>query len=129
MRLIRRPSFGIAVWQNGCKSLLLKENSLTFIHSFCCPMKTRLLFIPLLFFSLLSYAQKEGEVIYHVFQRSFFDSNGDTHGDLKGLADKLAYLQELGVTSILTLPTCESVFYHNYFSGDFIKIDPRYGSM
>lgn len=92
-------------------------------------MKLRLLFIPLLFLSLLSHAQKEGEVIYHVFQRSFFDSNGDDHGDLKGLADKLDYLQELGVTSILTLPTCESVFYHNYFSGDFLKIDPRYGSM
>lgn len=92
-------------------------------------MKLRLLFIPLLFLSLLSHAQKEGEVIYHVFQRSFFDSNGDDHGDLKGLADKLDYFQELGVTSILTLPTCESVFYHNYFSGDFLEIDPRYSGM
>lgn len=25
------------------------------------------------------------EIIYHVFQRSFFDSNGDEHGDLTGI--------------------------------------------
>ena len=51
------------------------------------------------------------EVIYHVFQRSFFDSNGDRHGDLKGIHQKLDYLQELGVTSILLTPPYQSEFY------------------
>ena len=76
-------------------------------------------------------AKKENnsEVIYHVFQRSFYDSNGDLHGDLKGLHEKLDYLQELGVTSILMVPLYESVYYHNYFSSDFKKIDPRYGTL
>lgn len=69
------------------------------------------------------------EVIYHVFQRSFFDSNGDAHGDLKGIREKLDYLQELGVTSILLTPLYQSEFYHNYFATDFEKIDPEYGSM
>jgi hypothetical protein len=41
------------------------------------------------------------EVIYHVFERSFFDANGDHQGDLKGLRQKLDYLQQLGVTSVL----------------------------
>ncbi|MFT3948219.1 MAG: alpha-amylase family glycosyl hydrolase [Agriterribacter sp.] len=69
------------------------------------------------------------EVIYHVFQRSFYDSDGDHHGDLKGLREKLDYLQELGVTSILMVPLYESVYYHNYFSSDFKKIDPKFGTM
>jgi alpha-amylase len=69
------------------------------------------------------------EVIYHVFQRSFYDSNGDGHGDLKGIEQKLNYLQELGVTSILLTPIYQSEFYHNYFATDFEKIDQEYGSM
>lgn len=68
-------------------------------------------------------------VMYHVFQRSFYDANGDQHGDLKGLKQKLGYLQDLGVTSILMTPLYESVYYHNYYSSDFDKIDPRYGTM
>ncbi len=69
------------------------------------------------------------EVIYHVFQRSFFDSDGDNHGDLRGMEQKLNYLQELGVTSILLTPLYQSEFYHNYFATDFEKIDPKYGTM
>jgi alpha-amylase len=82
------------------------------------------------------YAQKheidtpvKDEIIYHIFQRSFYDSNGDQHGDLNGIRQKLDYLQQLGVTSILLTPLYESVFYHNYFASDFKKIDPRYGTM
>ena len=62
-----------------------------------------------------SVNKQNAEVIYHLFQRSFYDSNGDLHGDLKGLQQNLDYLQNLGVTSILLLPLYESVFYHNYF--------------
>jgi glycosidase len=69
------------------------------------------------------------EIIYHIFERSFYDSNGDFHGDLNGIRLKLNYLQKLGVTAILLTPLYESVFYHNYFSFDFKKIDPRYGTM
>ena len=72
--------------------------------------------------------QKE-EIIYHIFQRSFFDSNGDGHGDLNGIRQKLDYLQQLGVTAVLLTPLYESVYYHNYFATDFYKIDPRYGTM
>ena len=68
------------------------------------------------------------EVIYHVVQRSFYDTNGDMHGDLNGLRQKLDYLQELGVTSVLLLPLYESIYYHNYFTGDFEKIDEEFGT-
>jgi glycosidase len=69
------------------------------------------------------------EIIYHIFQRSFYDSNGDGHGDLNGIRLKLNYLQQLGVTAILLTPLYESVYYHNYFATDFYRIDPRYGTM
>lgn len=72
---------------------------------------------------------QQNEVIYHIVLRSFFDSNGDFHGDLNGLKSKLDYLQDLGVTSILLLPLYESDFYHNYFAKDFKMIDPRYGTI
>jgi glycosidase len=71
----------------------------------------------------------KGEVIYHVFQRSFYDSNGDSQGDLNGLRSKLGYLQDLGVTAILLLPLYSADCYHNYFAYDFEKIDPEFGTM
>ena len=80
-------------------------------------------------FSVNAQNSSKGEIIYHLFQRSFYDSNGDGHGDLNGVAQKLNYLQELGVTSILLLPLYESVYYHNYFAVDFHKIDPEFGTM
>lgn len=73
--------------------------------------------------------QSKGEIIYHVFQRSFYDSNGDLQGDLNGLRSKLSYLQELGVTSILLLPLFDADCYHNYFANDFEKIDAEFGTM
>ncbi|GGG97322.1 alpha-amylase [Parapedobacter pyrenivorans] len=73
-------------------------------------------------------AAVKDEIIYHVFQRSFYDSNGDQHGDLNGLRMKLDYLQELGVTSILMTPLYESFYYHNYYSSDFSAIDSTYGT-
>ncbi|HEX3383882.1 MAG TPA: alpha-amylase family glycosyl hydrolase [Mucilaginibacter sp.] len=73
--------------------------------------------------------QAKDEVIYHIFQRSFFDSNGDGQGDLNGIRQKLDYIQQLGATAILMVPLYDSPFYHNYFANDFKKIDPSYGTM
>jgi alpha-amylase len=88
-----------------------------------------LLLMLIIFFSASGQTSPKGEIIYHLFQRSFYDSNGDSHGDLNGIAQKLNYLQELGITSILLLPLYESVYYHNYFAVDFHKIDPEFGTM
>jgi alpha-amylase len=89
----------------------------------------RKIFIVISIILLTTELHAQNEVIYHVFQRSFFDANGDGHGDLKGMRQKLDYLQDLGVTSILLTPLYQSEFYHNYFATDFEKIDPEYGSM
>src|SRR5262245_10269094 len=45
-----------------------------------------------------------GDVFYQIFVRSFRDSNGDHVGDLAGIREKLDYLQDLGVASILLTP-------------------------
>lgn len=71
----------------------------------------------------------EEEVFYHIFTRSFRDSNGDGEGDLRGIADGLDYLQDLGVTSILLTPIYPSHYYHNYFATDFYGVDPEFGTM
>lgn len=68
------------------------------------------------------------EVLYHVMPRSFYDSNGDLHGDLNGFVEKLDYLKELGVTTILFTPLYESDFYHNYFPTNYYNIDQEYGT-
>ena len=102
--------------------------------------KHKLLIIAAAFLMIISFkANAQGkrseqapyndEIIYHVFQRSFFDSNGDQHGDLNGIRQKLDYLQQLGVTAIQLTPLYTSVYYHNYFATDFYNIDPRYGTM
>lgn len=69
------------------------------------------------------------EVFYHVMPRSFSDGNGDHVGDLKGLTEKLDYLRDLGITSILLTPLQPSPYYHNYFATEFKAIDPAYGTM
>ena len=74
-------------------------------------------------------AEAGEEVFYHVFFRSFSDSDGDRIGDLKGMAERLDYLKDLGVTSILLTPLQPSPFYHNYFATDFESIEPAYGTM
>lgn len=102
-------------------------------------MKTTILMlIVIMFISLTACTSDEApkatppefaeEIFYHMHQRSFYDSNGDSHGDLNGITAKLDYLQELGVTSILLTPLYESGFYHNYFADNFETIDPEYGT-
>lgn len=70
----------------------------------------------------------EQEVFYHIFLRSFYDSDGDGHGDLNGVRAKLDYLQQLGATAVLISPLYHSKFYHNYFPIDFEAIDPEFGT-
>ena len=43
-------------------------------------------------------------VIYEIYPRSFQDSNGDGIGDLKGITQRLDYLQDLGVDAIWLAP-------------------------
>ena len=61
------------------------------------------------------------------------DSNGeiirwDFHGgNLKGIIEKLPYLNKMGVTIIYLSPIFESSSNHKYNTGDYKKIDPMFG--
>ncbi len=99
------------------------------MRKFILILSSFLLFLTTAYCQTSTSNQSGGEIIYHVFQRSFYDSNGDLNGDLNGLKEKLDYLQELGVTSILLLPFFDSDCYHNYFANDFERIDPSFGTM
>jgi glycosidase len=68
-------------------------------------------------------------LFYHIFVRSFRDSNDDRQGDLQGIIGSLDYLQDLGVTGLLLTPLYPSQFYHNYFADDFYGIDAEFGDM
>lgn len=70
----------------------------------------------------------EREVVYQIFPRSYYDSNGDRIGDLRGITQKIPFLQGLGITTILLNPIASSPNYHNYFSDDFFRIDPEFGT-
>ena len=65
---------------------------------------------------------------YEVFVRSFYDSNGDGIGDLRGLTQKLDYISGLGVDCVWLMPVAESPSYHGYDVTDYYKVEPDYGT-
>ncbi len=66
---------------------------------------------------------------YEVFVYSFYDSDGDGIGDLKGVEEKLDYIAELGCNGIWLMPVMPSPTYHKYDVIDYKAIDPAYGTM
>ena len=69
-------------------------------------------------------------VFYEVYVRAFFDSNGDGHGDLKGLTHKLDYLKDLGIGALWLLPIYASPLKDDgYDIADFYSIHPDYGTL
>ncbi|MDO8914100.1 MAG: alpha-amylase family glycosyl hydrolase [Phenylobacterium sp.] len=72
----------------------------------------------------------KGAVVYHIYVRSFFDSDGDGHGDLAGVAAKLDYIKDLGVDAIWLSPVHPSPNRDwGYDVSDFEGVHPDYGSM
>lgn len=69
-------------------------------------------------------------VVYQIYPKSFYDSNGDGFGDLKGVTEKLDYIRSLGVDYIWLTPFFVSPQKDNgYDVEDYYRIDPRYGTM
>ena len=68
-------------------------------------------------------------VIYEIYPKSFYDSNGDGIGDLPGIISKLPYLNELGVDALWLTPIYLSPQVDNgYDVADYRKVDPMFGS-
>ncbi len=69
-------------------------------------------------------------VFYEVAVRGFADANGDGTGDLKGLTDKLDYLEWLGVDCLWLLPFYQSPLRDGgYDIADFVTVLPAYGDV
>ena len=68
-------------------------------------------------------------VFYQIYPQSFYDSNGDGIGDLKGITQKLDYVKSLGIDAIWINPFFDSPFLDaGYDIRDYYKIAPRYGT-
>lgn len=69
-------------------------------------------------------------VIYQIYPKSFYDSNGDGVGDIRGVTEKLDYIKSLGVDYIWSTPFFASPLHDNgYDVEDYKKINPLFGTM
>jgi oligo-1,6-glucosidase len=69
-------------------------------------------------------------VVYQIYPRSFKDSNGDGIGDLKGITQKLDYIESLGVDAIWLNPIYSSPNDDNgYDISDYRNIMKDFGTM
>ena len=66
---------------------------------------------------------------YEIFVYSFYDSDGDGIGDLKGVTEKLDYVADMGFNGIWLMPVFPSPTYHKYDATDYMAIDEQYGSL
>ncbi|MBO7253996.1 MAG: hypothetical protein J6V36_01690, partial [Clostridia bacterium] len=72
---------------------------------------------------------------YQVFVGSFSDSNGDGIGDLRGVINRMDYLNDgdinsgksLGIQGLWLSPIFSSPSYHKYDATDYYKIDEKFG--
>jgi len=71
---------------------------------------------------------KRADMTYQLLVYSFADSDGDKMGDLKGIADKLDYINSLGVKAIWLSPIHPATSYHGYDVTDYTKINSAYGT-
>lgn len=71
-----------------------------------------------------------GGVIYQVYPRSFFDSNGDGVGDLLGVVEKSDYIASLNVDAIWLSPFFTSPMKDfGYDVSDYRGVDPLFGTL
>ena len=76
-------------------------------------------------------------VFYEIFVGSFSDSDGDGVGDLRGIINRMEYLNDgdptsglsLGVEGLWLTPIFTSPSYHKYDVTDYYEVDPQFGTM
>ena len=87
--------------------------------------------------SLLDPTDDNYRTFYQIFVGSFSDNNRDGIGDLRGIINRMDYLNDgdinngndLGVQGLWLSPIFSSPSYHKYDVKDYYKIDWRFGTM
>ena len=70
------------------------------------------------------------QVVYQIYPKSYKDTTGNGIGDLRGIIEKLPYLQELGVDVIWLNPFYPSPQRDNgYDISDYTAVKPLFGTM
>lgn len=70
------------------------------------------------------------KIAYQIYPKSFYDTNGDGIGDLRGIIEKLDYIKSLGVGLIWISPFYASPLAdQGYDISDYYAIDPRFGTL
>ena len=80
--------------------------------------------------------ENNNRVFYEIFVGSFSDSDGDGTGDLRGIINRMDYLNDgdpasgnsLGIGGIWLTPVFLSPSYHKYDVTDYYQIDPAFGT-
>ena len=81
--------------------------------------------------------ENNSRVFYEIFVGSFSDSDGDGVGDLRGIINRMDYLNDgdpasgksLGIEGIWLTPVFLSPSYHKYDVTDYYQIDPAFGTL
>lgn len=81
--------------------------------------------------------EDNNRVFYEIFVGSFSDSNGDGVGDLRGIINRMEYLNSgdptsgigLGVEGLWLTPIFTSPSYHKYDVANYYEVDPQFGTM
>lgn len=69
-------------------------------------------------------------LIYHIYPRSFADSNGDGVGDLPGITHRLGHVAALGFDAVWISPIFPSPMADfGYDVADYCTIDPLFGTL
>ncbi len=70
------------------------------------------------------------KIVYQIYPKSFYDSNGDGIGDLRGVILKLDYIRKLGIDLIWLSPVYPSPFVdQGYDISDYYSIGKDFGTM
>lgn len=85
---------------------------------------------------VLDPTDDNNRVFYQIFVGSFSDSDGDGIGDIRGIINRMDYLNDgdvdsgksLGVQGIWLSPIFKSPSYHKYDSSDYYTVDSKFGT-
>ena len=69
-------------------------------------------------------------VFYEIYPQTFYDTNGDGIGDIRGIIQKLDYVKSIGCNALWINPWYDSPFADaGYDVRDYYKVAQRYGTM